>query len=249
MKQTVDYGELADSIENWIKLIVSEASATGVVVGLSGGLDSAVSAALCAEALGNENILGLMMPCGSIQSDTDDGVRIAEHLRIKYKVLDLSPVLQSFIEAGRLDDTSVMNLANIKSRLRMAMLYAYSPGRLVLGTSNYSEILVGYWTKWGDGASDFLPISRLYKDEVRELAATLGLPRWVINRIPSAGLWPGQSDEEEMEITYREIKAYFQNGDISVSAIARIDKMIESSEHKRNPTVYFDARKWMEEYG
>lgn len=249
MGQIIDYRALGDAIERWIKQKVFEASATGVVVGLSGGLDSSVSAALCAEALGNENILGLMMPCGSIQSDTDDGVRIAEHLRIKYKVLDLSPVLRSFIEAGRLDDSSVMNLANIKSRLRMAMLYAYSSGRLVLGTSNYSEILVGYWTKWGDGASDFLPISRLYKDEVRELAATLGLPRWVIDKIPSAGLWPGQSDEEEMGISYREIKAYFRKGDISASATARIDKMIKSSEHKRNPTVYFDARKWMEQNG
>jgi NAD+ synthase len=247
MKQTIDYRALADSIEKWIRQTVFEASATGVVVGLSGGLDSAVSAALCAEALGNENILGLLMPCGSIRSDTDDGVRIAEHLRIEYKVLDLSPVLRSFIEAGRLDDSSVMNLANIKSRLRMAMLYAYSSGRLVLGTSNYSEILVGYWTKWGDGASDFLPIGRLFKGEVRELAATLGLPRWVIERIPSAGLWPGQSDEEEMGISYRDIGAYFQEGEISASATARIDEMIKSTEHKRNPTVYFDARKWMEE--
>lgn len=247
MKQTVDYRELADSIEKWIKQTVFEAPAAGVVVGLSGGLDSAVSAALCAEALGNENVLGLLMPCGSIQSDTDDGVRVAEHLRIKYKVLDLSPVLQSFIESGRLDDSSVINLANIKSRLRMAMLYAHSSGRLVLGTSNYSEILVGYWTKWGDGASDFLPIGRLFKGEVRELAATLGLPRWVVERVPSAGLWPGQSDEEEMGVSYADIGAYFQEGEISVSAAERIRKMVQSSEHKRNPTVYFDARKWMEE--
>ncbi|MCD4700417.1 MAG: NAD(+) synthase [Candidatus Aegiribacteria sp.] len=247
MKRLIDFTALADTIQEWIKETVSGASATGVVVGLSGGLDSAVSAALCAEALGTENILGLIMPCGSMQSDTDDGVKIAEHLGIGYRTVDLSPVLQTF--SGSLDDTSVLNLANIKSRLRMAMLYAHSSGRLVLGTSNYSEILVGYWTKWGDGAADLLPIGRLYKNEVRELAAVIGLPEWVIDRVPSAGLWPGQSDEEEMGVSYEDIRAYFQGGNISVSAATIIEKMVKSTEHKRNPIVYFNARKWMEDNG
>lgn len=247
MKRIVDYLAMSDSIQEWIKETVSGASVTGVVVGLSGGLDSAVSAALCAGALGTQNVLGLIMPCGSIQSDTDDGVRIVGHLGIKYRTIDLSPVLQVFTSG--LDDTSVLNLANIKSRLRMAMLYAHSSGRLVLGTSNYSEILVGYWTKWGDGAADLLPIGRLYKDEVRELAAVLGLPRWVIDKVPSAGLWPEQSDEEEMGVSYGEIREYFQEGDISVSAAAIIEKMVKSTEHKRNPIVYFNARKWMEDNG
>lgn len=247
MGKKVNYRKLADSIEEWIRQIVTEASASGVVVGLSGGLDSAVSAALCTEALGNDNVLGLIMPCLSMQSDTDDGVRTAEHLGIGYKFIDLSPILQLFIDTGRLEETSLMNLANIKSRLRMAMLYAHSSGKLVLGTSNYSEILVGYWTKWGDGASDLLPIGRLYKDEVRELASVLGLPQWVIDRVPSAGLWPGQSDEKEMGVCYTDIKSYSLSGSISMTAASRIEKMIQSTEHKRNPIVYFDARKWMEE--
>lgn len=249
MERIVDYRALADSIEEWVRNVVSGASASGVVVGLSGGLDSAVSAALCSEALGNENVLGLIMPCGSMKSDTDDGVRTAEHLGLRYRIFDLSPVLQSFIEAGELDDSSVMNQANIKSRLRMAMLYAHSSGKLVLGTSNFSEILVGYWTKWGDGAADLLPIGRLYKDEVRKLASTLGLPRWIIERVPSAGLWPGQSDEGEMGVSYKEIKAYFQKEQISAEAASKIKKMIKFTEHKRNPTVYFDAGKWMEDNG
>jgi len=247
MNRTVDYIAMRDSIKEWIRMTVSEATMTGVVVGLSGGLDSAVSAALCAEALGAENVLGLIMPCGSMQSDTDDGASIAGHLGIRYKTVDLSPVLISF--TGGLDDTSVLNIANIKSRLRMAMLYAHSSGRLVLGTSNYSEILVGYWTKWGDGAADLLPIGRLFKDEVRELAAVLGLPRWVIEKVPSAGLWPGQSDEEEMGVSYLDIRTYFQGGTISESAAARIEEMVRSTEHKRNPIVYFNARKWMEDNG
>ncbi len=248
MKRTeIDYSSLADSIEEWIRKVVSEASVSGVVVGLSGGLDSAVCAALCAAALGTENVLGLIMPCSSMQSDTDDGVKIAEHLGVRYRTIDLSPVLQAF--TGGLDDTSVLNIANIKSRLRMTMLYAHSSGRLVLGTSNYSEILVGYWTKWGDGAADLLPIARLFKDEVRRIAAALDLPRWVIDRVPSAGLWPGQSDEEEMGVCYRDIRSYFDDGDISRSAEAMIQKMVESTEHKRNPIVYFNARKWMEDNG
>ena len=248
MKRTeIDYRGLADSIEEWVRKVVSEAFVSGVVVGLSGGLDSAVSAALCAGALGSENVLGLIMPCGSMPSDTDDGASIAEHLGIGYRIIDLSPVLQTLI--GELDDTSVLNIANIKSRLRMTMLYGHSSGRLVLGTSNYSEILVGYWTKWGDGAADFLPIGRLYKDEVRELAVVLGLPSWVIDRVPSAGLWPGQSDEEEMGVSYKDIRAYFDGWDISASAAARIQKMVKSTEHKRNPIVYFNARKWMEDNG
>jgi len=249
MRQTVDYGKLADSIEVWIAKTVSEASATGVVLGLSGGLDSAVSASLAARALGRDNVLGLLMPCRSTSSDTDDGIRIAEHIGISYRIVDLSPVLQVFMDAGGIDDSSVLRLANIKSRLRMAMLYAHSSGKLVIGTSNYSEILVGYWTKWGDGASDFLPIGRLYKDEVRKLASALALPGWVIDRVPSAGLWPGQSDEEEMGVTYGDIRAYFEKGDITRSASAKIEKMVQSTEHKRNPAVYFDARKWMENNG
>ncbi|MCD4668862.1 MAG: NAD(+) synthase [Actinomycetia bacterium] len=248
MKRTeIDYMKLADSIERWIVETLSKASMGGVVVGLSGGLDSAVCASLCAGALGPANVLGLIMPCRSMQSDTDDGVSIAEHLGVRHRIIDLSPVLKAFMSG--LNDTSVLNIANIISRLRMTMLYAHSSERLVLGTSNYSEILVGYWTKWGDGAADLLPIARLYKDEVRMIAAALDLPRWVIDRVPSAGLWPGQSDEEEMGISYEDIRSYFHGGEISESAALRIQKMAESTEHKRNPIVYFNARKWMEDNG
>ena len=248
MKRTeIDYRCLADSIEEWIRKVVSEASVNGVVVGLSGGLDSAVCAALAARALGPENVLGLIMPCRSMQSDTDDGASIAEHLGVRYRTIDLSSVLKAF--ADGLDDTSVLNIANVKSRLRMTMLYAHSSEKLVLGTSNYSEILTGYWTKWGDGAADLLPIARLYKDEVKIIAAALDLPGWVIDRVPSAGLWPGQSDEEEMGVSYKDIRAYFDGGEVSGAAAAAIEKMVKSTEHKRNPIVYFSARKWMEDNG
>jgi NAD+ synthase len=246
MKANVNFAGLSEAIQKWISRTVFNASAGGVVVGLSGGIDSAVAAALASRALGAENVLGLIMPCRSSQEDTDDGIRIADHLKVDHRTVDLSPVLDSFIKAGGLEETSVMNTANIKSRLRMAMLYANSTDRLVLGTGNYSEIQVGYWTKWGDGAADLLPLGRLYKEEIRKLAELLELPGWIISRVPSAGLWPGQSDEGEMGVSYSDIQAYFEGTGVSEAAAERIQLLSGSSEHKRNPISCFEARKWME---
>ena len=249
MKTDVNFAGLSEAIQKWIYRTVFNASAGGVVVGLSGGIDSAVATALASRALGAENVLGLIMPCRSAQEDTDDGIRIADHLKVNYRVCDLSPVLDSFIKAGELEGTSVMNSANIKSRLRMAMLYANSTDRLVLGTSNYSEIQVGYWTKWGDGAADLLPLGRLYKEEIRKLAESLELPEWIINRVPSAGLWPGQNDEDEMGVSYSDIQAYFEGTGVSEAAAEKIRRLAGLSEHKRNPISVFEARKWMESNG
>ncbi len=239
---SIDYTSLASDIEEWIRERVSRASVHGLVVGVSGGIDSSVSAALGAKALGKDRVLGLVMPCGSSSRDTEDGLRIVEHLGIEAEVIDLSPVLEEFARAGQLQGTSSLNLANIKARLRMTMLYAHSRDRLVLGTSNYSEILVGYWTKWGDGASDLLPIGRLYKDEVKELGRAMGLPEWAVSRVPSAGLWPGQSDEEEMGVTYHQIRKYFQGDELPGEVSERIAAMVRSTEHKRAPVPFFDAR-------
>lgn len=247
MNAGIDYGRLSLAIEEWIREIVSGASAEGLVVGLSGGLDSAVSAALGARALGRDRVLGLIMPCGSSGRDTEDGLSIARHIGIDTKVIDLTPVLEEFIRAGGLQGIGELGRANIKARLRMTALYAHSGNRLVLGTSNYSEIRVGYWTKWGDGASDLLPIGRLYKDEVRALAGSLGLPQWIVDRVPSAGLWPGQSDEAEMGVTYDDIRAYFTGGGVSEAAASTIGRMIGNTEHKRRQVPYFHAREWMGE--
>jgi NAD+ synthase len=221
----------------------------GVVVGLSGGIDSAVAAALAAGALGAGSVLGLAMPCGSAEEDTRDGERIARHLGIELRVIELSTVLDALISAAGLWDATPLALANIKARLRMTTLYAMSRGRLVLGTSNYSEICVGYWTKWGDGASDLLPLGRLFKEEVRMVAAQLGLPGWVLERVPSAGLWPGQSDEIEMGVTYDRIETHFRGGDPGPEATERIEAMVRATRHKREPIPFFDARGWFEKHG
>lgn len=243
------YSELTEKITDWIREKVREAGVNGVVIGLSGGIDSGVTAALCTRALGAENVLGLVMPCGSIPEDTRDGHRTAQHLGVAAKEIQLSGVLDAFVSAGKLDTEDILNLANVKARLRMAMCYAHSGNRLVAGTGNMSETVTGYWTKWGDGAADFLPIAELWKDEVRELAEYLELPRWIIDRVPSAGLWVNQSDEDEMGVTYDEIKRYFTQGADSVSAASaeRIAGLHSSSAHKRKPIPVFHARGWLDE--
>jgi NAD+ synthase len=242
-----DFALLAAEIEKWIRERVGEAGAGGVVLGLSGGVDSGVTAALCAEALGSDRVLCLALPCGSDDSDTADALRLASLLGVECPVIDLDPVLASLVRSAGLDPSDRLTVANIKARLRMTVAYAFSRDRLVAGTSNYSEICIGYWTKWGDGAADFLPLGRLWKDEVRELGRFMGLPGWLTERTPSAGLWPGQSDEGEMGVTYEEIRSFFEGRLPCGEACDRIEAQRAATEHKRQPVPFFDARKWIEE--
>jgi len=245
---------LSDAIGRWISQTVESAVADGVVIGLSGGIDSSLGAALSVEALGAHRVLGIAMPCGGAGDAKRDALRIADHLGMEPKVVELDRVLEAFLAAGHPPDRSRLNVANAKARLRMAMLYLHSPGRLVQGTSNLSEISVGYWTKWGDGAADFQPQAGLYKDEVRLLAEVMGLPEWLLDKPPSAGLWKGQTDEGEMGVSYDQIRMYLDpewRGDESVDpeAARRIELMMDTSEHKRRPAPAFDARGWIGEHG
>ncbi len=245
------YGRLAEAIQAWIRETVENASAAGVVIGLSGGLDSCVSASLCAGALGKSRVLGIMMPCGNHPDDERDGKRIADFLGIESRTVRLDTVLEEMVQAGGLDRSDGMNMGNLKARLRMATVYAHSKGMLVAGTSNRSEYLAGYWTKWGDGVADFHPLLGLYKDQVMKLAEAMELPGWTTERVPSAGLWPGQSDEGEMGVSYREIKDYFTGGATTVSAkaAARIGMLHGASHHKRNPIASFNAERWFRDNG
>ncbi len=245
------YGRLAEAIQAWIRETVENAGSTGVVIGLSGGLDSCVSASLCAGALGKSRVLGIMMPCGNHPDDERDGKRIADFLGIESRTVRLDTVLEEMVQAGGLDRSDGMNMGNLKARLRMATVYAHSKGRLVAGTSNRSEYLAGYWTKWGDGVADFHPLLGLYKDQVMKLAEAMELPGWTTARVPSAGLWPGQSDEGEMGVSYREIKDYFTGGATTVSAkaAARIGMLHGASHHKRNPIASFNAERWFRDNG
>ncbi|MBD3369190.1 NAD(+) synthase [Candidatus Fermentibacteria bacterium] len=252
----MDYKVLAAAIQRWITRVVEEAGRLGVVLGLSGGLDSGVGAALSAGALGPERVLALSMPCGGDPDDVADARRLADVLGLELKPIDLSPVLKALVEVGGAPASDTMALANAKARMRMVTLYAHSEGRLVQGTSNLSELSVGYWTKWGDGAADFLPQAGLYKDEVRQLAEALDLPRWLVDREPSAGLWEGQTDEGEMGVSYRQIRCFFDPayarehpGALTPEAADKIENLVARNRHKMEPIPGFDARGWISENG
>jgi len=231
---------LPDQIAAWLREQLTAAGADGFVVGLSGGVDSATSAALAVRAVGSERVLAALMPCHSQPEDARLARLVAETFSIPTVNVDLSGVYDALMAALPPSDHPLA-AANIKPRLRMITLYylAQSRNYLVLGAGNKSELMVGYTTKWGDGGVDLLPLGGLYKTQVWELARELGVPQEVIKRPPTAGLWPGQTDEGEMGITYRELDrvlAAIEAGDtsgIEPTTLAKVRDMIARSEHKR----------------
>lgn len=237
---------LKDDIVNWIKNSVNEASAEGAVIGLSGGVDSSTVAVLLKEALG-DNVLGLIMPCESNSLDTKHAEMLARKFGIKTEKIDLVPMSNSIIRG--LPEGNSISKANLKPRLRMMILYYFANNKkyLVAGTGNKSEIMVGYFTKYGDGGVDILPIGGLLKTQVRELAQELNIPREIIEKMPSAGLWDGQTDEGEMGLTYDNLDNVIlsiernQIDVIDQPLLNRIKSMIQRSEHKRNMPKIFTA--------
>ncbi|MBO8126350.1 MAG: NAD(+) synthase [Firmicutes bacterium] len=224
----------AVKITDWLKEKVEAAGGKGVVFGLSGGVDSAVVGALAKSAFGS-NALGLILPCESQEQDEADARLIAEAMGIVVQKYDLTPAYQKFREIFADLSPSKLALANLKARLRMSALYLVANERnyLVVGTSNKSEIAVGYFTKWGDSACDLRPLAELTKTQVRELARFLGVPEKIIAKPPSAGLWPGQTDEAELGVTYAEIDAYLSGRELPEETLLRIRRLEEKSQHKR----------------
>lgn len=231
---------LPDRIAHWLEDHLSVAGADGFVFGLSGGVDSATAAALAVRAIGAESVLAAILPCHSEPTDA----RLAQEVADAFAIPTITVILDNAF------DTLTKNLpstehrlasANIKPRLRMTALYylAQTHNHLVLGSGNRTELMVGYFTKYGDGGVDLLPLGGLYKTEVWELARELGVPHKVIERAPSAGLWPGQTDEEELGITYRELDrvltaiACADTSDIAPATLERVEHMIANSAHKR----------------
>jgi len=231
---------------------VQAAGARGFVVGLSGGVDSAVVARLCQLALPG-HALGVMMPCHSDPRDAADARHLAEQFSLPAIQVDLETTYDTLVGQARAavaatppelvedgpsdDQRSRLPLANVKPRLRMATLYfvANSLNHLVAGTGNRSEIAIGYYTKYGDGGVDLLPIGGLLKSEVRALARELRVPDAIIDKPPSAGLWLGQTDEGEMGFTYDDLERYLTAGPgaIAPAVATRIDRLIRASAHKR----------------
>lgn len=224
-------------IQDFIKDYLTKSHTDGFVLGVSGGIDSALVLALAVKAVGKDKVYGLIMPCESDPSDAKDAIELCEKFQIKYEIYNLYnsyEVLKNIIlEKHPLNN---MSKANIKVRLRMVTLYAVAQTRnaLVLGTDNKDEIHVGYFTKYGDGGVDLLPIARLIKKEVFEASRIMGVTDAILNKKPSAGLWPGQTDEDELGVTYEELDNYLLGKEISLGAKKRIDHLHRISEHKRS---------------
>jgi NAD+ synthase len=232
--------QLADKLISWIRDKVLAAECKGVVVGMSGGLDSSVLAVLCYRAF-PQSMFGVLMPCYSSQEDEKHALAVASQFSIPTKVVALDTVFDTLLKAlpdNRVEPTvSRLAEANLKVRLRMLTLY-YFANRLnymVAGAGNRSELSVGYFTKYGDGGVDIMPLGNLVKGEVRELTSFLGIPQEIIDKPPSAGLWEGQTDEGELGLSYEELDHYLLTGEASNELRRKIESMIAAGEHKRQP--------------
>ena len=226
--------EVVDNLVEWLRDSVKEANCKGIVYGLSGGVDSAVIAALSKLAFGDES-LALMMPINSSFEDETDAKLVIDKFNLNAIKVDLSRTYSEFVEVVEKGDNN-MAYANVKPRLRMTTLYYYAQlkGYLVVGTSNKSEFTVGYFTKYGDSGSDLMPLVDFTKNEIFELARYLEIPDKIIQKPPSAGLFEDQTDEDEMGFTYNDLEKYINNEKIDERIEEKINRMVKISEHKRN---------------
>jgi NAD+ synthase len=243
-----DYEPVRQKIVGFIRNYMDGAGIDSAVIGLSGGIDSSLVVALACEAIGPDKIIGLMLPVDAKEDSANvkDAVSLADSLGVEHELFEIGPTLNTF-ESLELDKVSTGNLI---ARLRMATWYAKANqvNGIILGTGNKSEILTGYFTKYGDGGVDILPIGEIYKVNVWGLADHVGLPRNLIDKVPSAGLWAGQTDEGEMGVTYGEIDSIlylaFEKGlepkeivgrGYSRESVDRVLQLVKKTQHKREP--------------
>jgi len=238
-----NYQEEYEKRVAFIRDLVEKSGVKGIVYGNSGGKDSALVGILCKAAC--DDTVGIIMPCASkrnFEMDKDDGMEVAEAFDIETRMIDLTDVRAVELQAlENITELTDLAIANIAPRLRMTTLYAVAAaeGRLVAGTGNASEAYMGYFTKWGDGAHDFNPISDLTASEIFEFLEYLNAPRSIIDKAPSAGLFDGQTDEQEMGVTYAAIDRYLTTGEGDEKDIEIIERYHRRSEHKRVPITTF----------
>lgn len=233
--------EKIDKTVEWIQDKVKESGTNGILVGLSGGIDSSVVAFLIKKAFPN-NSLGVILPCRSNSKDKEDAISVAKSANLDFVEVDLTDIHESLYGkvTDALDGLKTVNHrlsdANLRARLRMSTLYAIANnlGYLVAGTDNAAEVYTGYFTKYGDGGVDIIPIANITKREVYEWAKHLGVPNSVIERPPSAGLWEGQTDEKEMGTTYDMIDDLLEGKEIPEKDKKIIEELHRKTEHKRN---------------
>ena len=232
-------------IKDHMRSAVWNARAAGFVVGISGGIDSAVACALAAKAVGPERVLGVSMPVSSNSpQDAADAKALCDALGVRLITVPLGDVQEAFLAKEHITGTPLL-AGNIASRLRMTALYniAAANGYLVCGTSNKTEYLIGYSTKWGDGAADVQPLLHLYKKDVYALAEELGIPQEIIDKAPSAGFFEGQTDEADIGLTYQELDSALWNLELNEfvpqnAVEEKVLGLVLKSEHKRKPPVF-----------
>jgi len=235
-------------IEAFIVHSVRESGREGVILGLSGGIDSALVAKLCADAMGPGRVLALALPDGKGGRDLKDARKFANAIGIEFRIVNIGPIASAMEKRLKASEADAVARGNLRARARMTVLYygANTENRVVMGTGNKSEILTGYATKFGDAGADFLPIGDLYKTQVREMAAHLGLPNEIVDKTPTAGLWPGQTDEGELGITYDELdrvllgielqmepEAIAEKAGVPLDRVRHVETLVASSVHKR----------------
>ncbi len=258
MSELRDPASLRTQLVTWIRDQVHGAGLKGAVFGLSGGIDSAVVCGLATEALGPEHCLAIALPIESQAEDAELAYQAADTFGVEVLTVDLTTVFRPLLSelgkyrerAARARETGIADIgipatspealarANLKPRLRMISLYYYANllGFMVVGTGNRDEFAVGYYTKYGDGGADIFPLGDLVKGEVRALAQMLGVPQSTIDRAPSAGLWPGQTDEDELGFTYEQLDAYLLTGHSGAAAVDEIiAQRAAAVQHKSAP--------------
>ena len=229
-------------ITSFIRNKIDEAGAEGAVIGLSGGLDSTTVSFLSAEALDGKNVLTIFMPEEGIteKANAEDAERVSETVGTEYKEVEISGVLDEIKKEIDFSEGAKLANANLKPRIRMVILYYYANMRnyLVVGGSNKSELKCGYFTKYGDGAADILPQGDLYKSQLRKLAENLGVPKSIIDKKPTAGLWKGQKDEDELGLPYDKIDRIYTGLDLGLEK----DEIAEALNIEESKVAAFERR-------
>lgn len=222
-------------IESFLKDYLESNHMDSYVLGLSGGVDSSLVAAIARKAVGKDRLYCYAIDIESNPQDIIDAKRVAKELDLNLKVVNLTDTYHSYLKDLSGEDFIRLTKSNLKVRMRMVALFAYAQEKkgLVLGTDNADERYVGYFTKYGDGAADVLPIVHLTKSEVRDAAKMYGLSEILANRVPSAGLFEGQTDEKEMGISYKDLDDFLLGKEIDPKAKERIEYLHKISEHKR----------------
>lgn len=251
----IDVLQTDGNITSFVRHYVTEVGASGIVLGISGGIDSATGAAICAKAIGGARVLGLNMPEAETRNDEDirDAELVAKKFGIGLETVDISQMVRAVFEGvPSFDLGDRLANGNAKARMRMIVLYYYAnrTGRLVVGSSDKSEVMLGYFTKWGDYGGDIFPLADLYKTQVRQLAVHLGLPARLAEKPSTPNLWPGQTAKDELGLDYDQLDLalygleHFMTVEeiarelgLSTQAVKRIEARWLGSEHKRRPPL------------